>query len=97
MICHSQGAIHVRNGSLQVVVIPESSDVQFRYIDMRECLMGAKWKHGEPIVQIYGEITVNNKGGEFTTDYVTCIFFKTVPEFSFKKEDDKKFLVFQKT
>ena len=84
------------DGTLQVVVIPESSDVEFHYVDMVECAMGAKWKHGEPMVKIYGEIVVSNKNCESTTNYVTSIFFRTVPEFSFKKDDGKKLLVFQK-
>lgn len=84
------------DGTLQVVVIPESSDVEFHYVDMMECAMGAKWKQGEPMVKVYGEIVVNNKNLESTTNYVTSIFFKTVPEFSFKKEDGKKLLIFQK-
>jgi len=84
------------DGTLQVVVIPESSDVEFHYVDMMECLMGAKWKYGEPIIKVYGEIVVNSENVKSTTDYVTSIFFKTVPEFSFKKEDGKKLLIFQK-
>ncbi|MBS4163762.1 hypothetical protein PRO82_001068 [Candidatus Protochlamydia amoebophila] len=84
------------DGTLQVVIIPEGSDVEFHYVDMMECLMGAKWKYGEPIVKVYGEIAVNNENVKCTTDYVTSIFFKTVPEFSFKKGDGKKLLIFQK-
>ncbi|WP_052354923.1 hypothetical protein [Candidatus Protochlamydia sp. R18] len=84
------------DGTLQVVIIPEASDVEFHYVDMMECLMGAKWKYGEPIVKVYGEIAVNNENVKSTTDYVTSIFFKTVPEFSFKKGDGKKLLIFQK-
>jgi hypothetical protein len=82
--------------TLQVVVIPEGSDVEFHYVDMMECLMGAKWKYGEPIVKVYGEIVANSGNVKSTTDYVTSIFFKTVPEFSFKKEEGKKLLIFQK-
>jgi hypothetical protein len=84
------------DGTLQVVVIPENSDVEFHYVDMMECAMGAKWKYGEPMVKVYGEIVVNNKNVESTTTYVTSIFFKTVPDFSFKKDDGKKLLIFQK-
>ncbi|KIC73240.1 hypothetical protein [Candidatus Protochlamydia amoebophila] len=84
------------DGTLQVVIIPEGSDVEFHYVDMMECLMGAKWKYGESIVKVYGEIAVNNENVKSTTDYVTSIFFKTVPEFSFKKGDGKKLLIFQK-
>lgn len=84
------------DGTIQVVVIPENSDVKFNYIDMMECAMGAKWKHAEPMVKIYGEILLSNKNIESTMNYVTSIFFKTVQEFSFKKEEGKKFLIFQK-
>ena len=84
------------DGTLQVVVIPESSDVEFHYVDMMECEMGAKWKHGEPMVKVYGKIVVNNKNVESTTNYVTSIFFKTVQDFSLKKDDRKKSLIFQK-
>ena len=49
------------DGTLQVVVIPESSDVEFHYVDMMECAMGAKWKYGEPMVKVYGEIAVNER------------------------------------
>lgn len=85
------------DGTLQVVVIPESSDVEFHYVDMMECAMGAKWKQGEPMVKVYGEVVFNDKNLKCTTNYVTSVFFKTVPDFSFKKDDDvKKSLIFQK-
>ncbi len=84
------------DGTLQVVVIPESSDVEFRYVDMMECAMGAKWKQGEPMVKVYGEIVFNDKNLKATTNYVTSIFFKTVQDFSFKKDDGKNSLIFQK-
>lgn len=85
-----------RDGTLQIVVIPESSDIEFRYDNMLECSMGAKWKQGEPMVKVYGDIIIKDKNSEFTTNNVTSIFIKTVPDFSLKKDDDKKFLVFQK-
>lgn len=85
------------DGTLQVVVIPESPDVKFHYVDMMECAMGAKWKYGEPMVKVYGEIVVNNENPKSITHYVTSVFFKTVPEFSFKKEEGKQILIFQKT
>lgn len=86
------------DGMLQVVVIPESPGVEFHYISMMECLMGAEWKYGEPMVKVNGEIAVNNDNIHSTTDYVTSIFYKTVPEFSFKKEeiDEKTHQIFQK-
>lgn len=84
------------DGMLQVVVIPEGSDVEFHYGDMMECLMGAKWKHREPMVKVYGEIVVDKENFKSITDYVTSIFFKNVWEFSFKKEDGKKLSIFQK-
>ena len=62
---------------------------------MMECEMGAKWKHGEPMVKVYGEIVFNDKNLKATTNYVTSIFFKTVPDFSFKKDENKS-LIFQK-
>lgn len=58
--------------------------------------MGAKWKQGEPMVKVYGEIVFNDKNLKATTNYITSIFFKTVPNFSFKKNDEKKLLIFQK-
>lgn len=84
------------DGKLQVVVIPENSNVEFHYIDMMECAMGATWKYGEPLVKVYGEIVVNNKNAKSIINYVSSIFFKTVPEFSFKKEEGKNSLIFQK-
>lgn len=84
------------DGTIQVVVIPEGSNVKFHYIDMKECLMGAKWKCGQPLVKVHGEIVVNNRNVESITDYITSIFFKTVPEFSVKKEDETELLIFQK-
>lgn len=85
-----------RDGLLQIVVIPENSDTEFRYDDMLECAMGAKWKQGEPMVKVYGDIIVKNENSDFTTNNVTSIFIKTVPDFSIKKDNEKKFLVFQK-
>jgi len=48
------------------------------------------------MVKVYGEIVFNDKNLKSTINYVTSIFFKTVPDFSFKKDDVKKFLIFQK-
>jgi hypothetical protein len=84
------------DGMLQVVVIPENSEVKFKYEDMMECAMGAKWKLGEPMVKVYGEFKVNNKEFNLTNNFVTSIFYKTVSEFSFKKDDENKLLIFQK-
>lgn len=50
----SKNLSDMSTSTLQVVVIPESSDVEFRYVDMMECAMGAKWKQGEPMVKVYG-------------------------------------------
>lgn len=80
------------DGTLQVMIIPEDPNVEFHYEDMIEGAMGAKWKFGEPLVKVYGEILINNN----IINYSTSIFFKSVPEFSFKKEDGKQLLIFQK-
>ena len=85
-----------RDGMIQVVVIPENSDVKFKYEDMIEGAMGAKWKLGEPMVKVYGEFEVNNKEFNLTNNFVTSIFYKTVSEFSFNKDDESKHLIFQK-
>lgn len=82
------------DGTLQVVVIPESSNVKFHYVDMEECKMGAEWKHGEPMVKVYGEIQVSKDNWKNITRNVSSIFYKTVPEFSFKKDETP--LIFQK-
>lgn len=84
------------DGALQVVVIPESSTVEFHYVDMMECAMGAKWKQGEPMVKVYGKVVFTNKNFKSSTNYVTSIFFKTVQDFSFKKKNGKGPLIFQK-
>jgi hypothetical protein len=84
------------DGTIQVVVIPESSDVEFRYLDMEECRIGAKWKYGEPMVKVYGEIVVNNKKFHSIINSVTSIFFKNVPDFTIKNKEVKKHLIFQK-
>lgn len=84
------------DGTLQVVVIPENSNVEFHYVDMMECAMGAKWKLGEPLVKVYGEIVFNDKNLKSNIQYVTSIFFKTVSEFSLENDSEKKLLIFQK-
>lgn len=84
------------DGKVQVVVMPENPEVEFNYVDMEECQMGAKWKYGEPMVKVYGEITLKSQNSHSTTRYVTSIFFKTVPEFSFHNEDEKELLIYQK-
>lgn len=84
------------DGMLQVVVIPENSNVEFHYMDMMECAMGAEWKCGEPMVKVYGEIILHDNQFESITDYITSIFFKTVSDFSFTKDNEKKLLIFQK-
>ena len=84
------------DGTVQVVVIPESSDIEFHYVDMEETAMGADWKHGEPMVKVYGKIVVKNENFESSTSYVTSIFFTTVPDFSLKRNDEGSSLIFQK-
>lgn len=84
-----------RDGTIQVVVIPESPNVEFRYINMDECRMGAEWKHGQPMVKVYGEITVGTHNWKSVINNVSSIFYKTVPDFTFKKDDNP--LTFQKT
>lgn len=85
-----------RDGMLQVVVIPESSDTDFHYFDMMECAMGARWKYGEPMVKVYGQIVVGDDNFKSIIDHVTSIFFKTVQDFSYKKDNGKEILIFQK-
>lgn len=87
-----------KDGKIQVVVIPESSDIEFHYVDMIEALMGAEWKYKEPMVKVYGEIVINKENFHSIINSVTSIFFKTVPEFSFKEEEANKkhYLIFQK-
>jgi hypothetical protein len=84
------------DGMLQVIVIPESPEVEFRYIDMMEDLMEAQWRYKEPLVKVHGETLVNRGNYHSTTNHVTSIFYKTVPEFSFNKEEEKELLIFQK-
>lgn len=84
------------DGQIQVVVIPENPKVTFHYIDMTECLMGAKWRYGEPMVKVNGEVRFKEEHFESTTNCITSIFFKTVPEFSLKSEDEKNLLIYQK-
>ncbi|GAB4225984.1 MAG: hypothetical protein Tsb0021_01460 [Chlamydiales bacterium] len=85
------------DGTLQVVVIPLSSGFEYDYTDMMECAMGADWKYGEPMVKVYGEIAVNNENFESHTYSVASIFYKTVPDFSFKSDEESNLLIFQKT
>lgn len=79
-----------KDGQLQVVVIPETPNIEFHYVDMIEGRMGAQWKWGEPLVKVYGTIVVNGKNTKTNIDQVTSIFVQTVPEFSFKKEEMKE-------
>jgi hypothetical protein len=84
------------DGMIQVVVTPESPNVEFHYCDMDACRMGAKWKYGEPMVKVYGEIVIKQGNGESLIRHVTSIFYKTVEEFSVKADGGKNPLVFQK-
>ena len=84
------------DGMLQVVVIPESSSLEFQYVDMIEGLMGAEWKYGEPMIKVYGNIEIKIGNATSIIDQVTSIFFKTVPEFSVKKESENGPMIFQK-
>jgi hypothetical protein len=63
---------------------------------MDEGFMGDKWKYGEPIVKIYGTIVFKRENFKSITEYVTTIFFKEVPEFSFEGEEGKM-LIFKKS
>jgi hypothetical protein len=83
------------DGTIQVVVIPESPNVEFHYVNMDECRMGAEWKHGEPMVKVYGEITVGTHNWKSVVNHVSSIFYKTVPDFTYKKNENP--LTFQKT
>lgn len=83
------------DGAIQVIIMPNSSDTEFHYDKMIEGYMGAKWKYGEPIVKVYGEIEVNNKDFSAVINHVTTIFPKNVQEFSVKKEEATNLLIFQ--
>ncbi len=84
------------DGKLQVVVIPEDSSTKFRYVGMEEGQMGAEWKFGEPMVKVFGEITAKKGNWTNVINEVTSIFYKTVPEFTYNKDEDTKSLIFQK-
>ncbi|MBA3958057.1 MAG: hypothetical protein H0X51_06660 [Parachlamydiaceae bacterium] len=86
----------LRDGILQVVVIPENSNTKFNYVDMMECAMGATWKFAKPMVKVYGEIVCKDGNTENHIDHVTSIFFKSVEDFSFKRENENTLLIFQK-
>lgn len=89
-----------KDGQLQVVVIPQTDDVEFFYEDMQECLMGAQWKYKEPLLKVYGTFVIKKTGyAANSMGYVTSIFLPTVPEFTADKpsvKEKKQAYIFQK-
>lgn len=86
-----------RDGTVQVVVMPEGPGVEFNYTHMAEGFMGAQWKYGEPLVKVYGSIVVTKGNSKTIINQTTSIFVETVAEFSVKAEDlkDKNLFVYQ--
>lgn len=76
-----------RDGTLQLTVIPESPILNFNYLGMEECRMGAEWKYGEPMVKVYSEITTGEKNWKNIIRNVSSIFYKVVPEFTYTKDE----------
>lgn len=86
----------ISDGMMQVVVTPESPNTQFRYRDMSTGLMGCTWKQGEPVVKVYGEIEMKDGNATNIINHTTSIFYKSVNEFTFQKEEGKNEFVYQK-
>lgn len=84
-----------KDDKLQVVVVPQTPNTEFHYINMEEGFMGAPWKHGEPMIKVHGEIVKCDGNNKNIINYFASIFIKTVSEFSIEKEnkeDDKNYL-----
>ncbi|EFB40457.1 MAG: hypothetical protein AB7E63_09920 [Parachlamydia sp.] len=88
-----------RDGKVQVVVIPSSSDVKFQYAKMEEVLLGSKWNHAAPLLKVYGSVSQDNpEFGKVVLDQVISVLLETVPEFSVDKDrttDRKDLLIYQ--
>lgn len=84
------------DGKIQVVVIPENSNIEYKYIDMMESHMFTKWKCGEPLVKVASEIIVKNGNVTNNINYVLSVLYKTVKEFSYTKEEGQNSLIFEK-
>lgn len=88
----------IADGRVQLVVIPEKSSDSFRFIDMRECVMGANWNFGKPLLQVSGTFEGESEElGRFTFDTVVSILIEQVKEFSVQADQLEKnspYLVF---
>lgn len=76
------------DGKVQVMVVPASSDVEFEYLKMEECLLGSEWNLGAPIVKVFGKL-INNKL-RFISGEVITVLLVTVPEFTNMDEAKNK-------
>lgn len=84
-----------RDGMIQVVVLPQSSDLKYKFTAMEEDVMVGQWKKGEPLVKVFSQVEMREGSSKFIQDNVTPIFYKTVSEFSYNI-GNKKLLIFQK-
>lgn len=71
------------DGMVQLVVIPEKSSDSFRFVDMRECMMGANWNIGKPLLKVCGTFEGESKEcGKFSFGEIVSILIEEVQEFS---------------
>lgn len=79
-----------KDGTIQIVVIPVSSNTTFEYRDIEECLLGSQWKYKSPLVKLYGlAIRQDTQGNEIFNEVIS-VLTQTVPEFSLDLETAQK-------
>lgn len=79
------------DGKVQVVIFPLSTDLEFEFDSMHECLFGFQWDQGKPSVKICGKILKKEGDNKevIEIDQLVSILLQTVPEFSVDKEEMK--------
>ena len=71
------------DGMVQLVVVPGELGSSFELQDMRECLMGANWHFGKPLLKVMGSFEGKSEEfGGFTFNNIVSILIDEVEEFS---------------
>ena len=89
----------IKDGCIQVVMKPISSNVIFEYTSMSEGRSGLEWIRGAPMVKVKGSYVQKHADGQQHIQCVTSILLKEVDEFSVNADDvkgQKDIFVYQK-
>jgi hypothetical protein len=77
------------DNKLQIVIIPIGGKFDYKLFKAETGLMGAKWHYGEPLVKVYGTLTMEDGNAVVIMDQCISVLMKKVKEFSHNRATAK--------